>query len=137
MTKVKFKRTSEWNNRARAFGLYINNEKIGTIGNGEAKEFDLAPGKHQLIAKIDWCQSQVLEFEIQKDQTKTIELAGFKYGNLIIPLFAVIFLSHFVLKIVFDVRSLYVFELAVSLFIYPLYYLTLGRKRYIRIKELE
>ena|SRR5690554_1501883 len=137
MTKLRIERSSEWNNRARDFGLYVNGDKIGTISNGETKEFELKSGEYQLMAKIDWCQSQTLKFELLENETKTFELSGFKYGNLIIPMFALIFLGYYVLKIAFKIDLNFMIFVGIAMFLYPMYFLTLGRNKYIRIKELK
>ena len=137
MTKLIIKRTSEFNNKARYFGVYVNGDKVGAIADGETKEFNIKPGKNQLMAKIDWCQSQTLEFEIQENETKTIELAGFKYSNLIIPLIAVIFLGYYVLKVAFKIDLIFLIFVGVVVFLYPMYFISLGRKRYLRINELK
>jgi hypothetical protein len=137
MAKLRIERSSELNNKARDFGLYVNGDKIGTISNGETKEFDLKPGKHQLMAKIDWCQSQTLEFDLPEDKTQTVRLTGFKYGNVIIPFFALIFLSYYVLKVAFNIDLFFLIFVGLAVFLYPMYFITLGRKRYIRINELK
>ena len=38
MTKLIITRTSEWNNKARAIGIYIDGKKVGTINDGETQE---------------------------------------------------------------------------------------------------
>jgi len=48
--------------------------------------------------KIDWCGSRTLEFEIKENETKTIELSGFKYGTLILPLLLFVLLIYVVAK---------------------------------------
>ncbi len=135
MAKLRVKRSSEWINRTRGFGLYLDENKIGVIANGETKEFDLEPGKYQLMAKIDWCQSQILEFELLENETKTIDVAGIKYGNVIIPLFVLMFFGYFFLSIVFDVNVILLIFAGMAVYLYPVYYITFGRKSYIRMNE--
>ncbi len=137
MPKLIIKRTSELNNKSRDFGLYVNGDKIGVIKNGETKVFDLETGKHQIVAKIDWCQSRKLNLEFQKNETRTIELSGFKYANLIIPLIAAMFLGHFVLKFVFGIDLVILIFAGLVVFLYPIYFITFGRKRYIILNELK
>ena len=33
MTKIRIKRNSEWNNKARAIGIYIDGKKVGTMSS--------------------------------------------------------------------------------------------------------
>lgn len=44
MSKIRIKRSSEWNNRIRTIGIYINEKKVGIINNGETKEFEVNKG---------------------------------------------------------------------------------------------
>ena len=53
------KRKSQWANKMRDIGLYLNGEKIGALDDGETKEFEIEPGLHRLSAKIDWCGSPI------------------------------------------------------------------------------
>ena len=137
MTRLRIERSSEFNNKAKEFELYLNGDKIGTIANGETKEFDLESGKYQLMAKIDWCQSQTLEFELLANETKTIKLAGFIFGNAIMPVIGSLFLGYYVLRAMYDMDLTFLIIIGAALFLYPMYFITFGRKRYIRIKELK
>ena len=81
MNKLVVSRRSEWANRARKIGLYLNDKKIDTVGNGESKEFTLEPGDYKLKAKIDWCGSQVHHFEI-----KAIQHQEYNHRNVLLSL---------------------------------------------------
>ena len=101
MAKLIISRTSELNNRAREFGIYLNNKKIGTIANGETKEFEIEPGIHKINAKIDWCKSQTTEFNIIENESKVIKIGGFKYGALVLKTSLSVLLTYFLLKYLF------------------------------------
>ena len=60
MAKIKLQRTSENKNRLGDYQIYIDGQKIGTIANGETKEFETNNGQHSLVAKIDWSSSPEL-----------------------------------------------------------------------------
>ena len=98
MTKLIITRTSEWNNKAREFGIYLNDKKIGVIDDGEKKEFEIEPGIYKINGKIDWCKSQKIEFNITENESKEIEISGFKYGNIIMPIGLGIMLLFFLIK---------------------------------------
>jgi hypothetical protein len=135
MTKLIIKRTYEWNNLMRNFGVYLDDKKIGTVANGETAEYEVKSGKHKLNSKIDWCGSRTIEFEIKENETKTIELSGFKYGTLILPIMLVILLIYVVAKTEFNTDLDFLSIFGIILFCYPLYYLTFGKKEYLRITE--
>ncbi|WP_298248306.1 hypothetical protein [uncultured Christiangramia sp.] len=90
MSKLVINRRSEFANRGRSIGIYLNNEKIGTIEDGETKEFDLEKGKYKLHAKIDWCGSQEQEILLKENETKAVELTGFTKNKWILPILILI-----------------------------------------------
>ncbi len=134
MTKLIIKRNSEWNNRARQFGIYLNDKKIGTISNGETKEFEIDSGKHKINGKIDWCKSPTIDFEIAENESKTIEIAGYKYGNILLLIVSVFIIIAILSKYSFPIVSEFFISFAAIGFLFPLYYLTFGKNRYLRIK---
>jgi len=60
---IKLKRDSGWADRARAYKVVLDDEVIGSIKNGEEKEFDVHVGRHELFLKIDWCSSNSISFD--------------------------------------------------------------------------
>ncbi|MCF6132196.1 hypothetical protein [Flavobacterium wongokense] len=76
MPKIIIKRTSEFANKFRSIGLYINNKKIGSIQDGKSLEFDIEPGSHLIEAKIDWCSSNVIHVDIKDNETQRFLLSG-------------------------------------------------------------
>ena len=135
MTKLIITRTSEWNNKARKFGLYLNDKKIGTIEDGEKKEFEIEPGIYKINGKIDWCKSPKIEFDITENESKEIEISGFKYGNIIMPIGLGIVLFFFLIKLIFKIESNFLIILGGIGFLYPLYYITIGKNKYLSIRE--
>ena len=136
MAKLIAKRKKEWNNRARKFKLYIDGEKVDHIGNGEIKDFELETGKHTVIAKMDWMSSPEFEVDLSDDKSKTIELSGYKLGRYLVPYLLGILGLVFVLKYVFHIEVNFLFYLFIPAFLVTIYYATLGRKKYIEIKDL-
>jgi len=135
MTKLIINRTSEWNNKMRNFGIFLDDKKIGTVANGKMAEYEIEPGMHKLKSKIDWCSSRTIEFEIKENEAKTIELSGFKYGTLILPLLLVVLLIYVVAKTQLNTDLDFLWIFGFILFCYPLYYLTFGKNEYLRITE--
>ena len=133
MTKLIIKRNSEWNSRARKFGIYLNDKKIGTIANGETKEFQIDSGKHKINGKIDWCKSPIIDFEIAENESKTIEISGYKYGNILLQMVTVFLLIAFLSKYSLPIISKIFISFVAIGFLFHLYYLTFGKNRYLRI----
>jgi hypothetical protein len=136
MARIIISRKKEWTNRARKFGVFIDGEKKDTISNGEIKDIEVTPGKHKLIFKVDWCSSPELEFEAKEEKSKTVEVSGFKANKWLLILSYIIlgvyFFSVFILQK--DMKAIMYF--IIPIFLVYLYYLTLGRKKYLEINEL-
>jgi len=120
---------------ARDYGIYLNKKKIGTIGNGQTKEFEIDSGKHKINGKIDWCKSPIIDFEIAENESKTIEIAGFKYGNILLPMVSGFILIAILSKYSLPIVSKYFISFVVIGFSFPLYYMTFGKNKYLRIRE--
>jgi len=73
MTKLIITRTSEWNNKGRKIGIYLNDQKIDVIEDGEKKEFEIKPGAYKINGKIDWCKSPILQFELAGNEKKNLK----------------------------------------------------------------
>jgi len=94
MPMLTISRSNEHTNRVRNIKLLLNNKEIGTIANGTVKEFTIEPGRHSLMAKIDWGSSKPVVFEVAAHDTIAFELMSFakgKYPNGFSALYHVIF----------------------------------------------
>lgn len=76
MAKIKIHRSSEYTNKLRNINLWLDSQKIGEIRDGESIEFEVSPGKHTLIARIDWTSSNPIEFTIDSEQLIHFNLSG-------------------------------------------------------------
>jgi len=136
MTKLIVTRAAEWNNKAREFGIYLNEKKIGTIADGETKEFEIKPGNHKINGKVDWCKSPILEFDITEKESKEFQIAGYKHGQLIMRISLAIILVYFLLKHIFEIEwGFLIYFVAIGL-LFNLFYITFGKNRYLRLIAL-
>ena len=131
MATIRIKRTSEYNNGLRDYKIFIDGQQAGTISNGETKDFSSTVGQHLVTAKIDWCSSPDVSVDIKENQTMNLKVGGFKNGQLLMPIGLGLIILHLILSTFID------FEYTIFLFI-PLpgllvYYLTLGRKKYLTL----
>jgi hypothetical protein len=136
MGKLILSRKKEWQNKARKFRIYIDGKKIDTIANGEIKEIEIEPGKHKLILKIDWCSSPEVDIEISEEKSTMMETSGYKLGNWVTLIMALLFGAFFTIKIFLDKDIEELVYLIIPFFLIILYYLTFGRKKYIVLKEM-
>lgn len=135
MATIKIQRTSEYNNKLRDFSIYVDGNKVGTIVDGEVKEFTTTPGTHVVTAKIDWCSSQNVSVEVEDHKVATLEVGGFKFGNWILPLVIGVVIVFVALQNF--TGSEYILFAFVPLFVFLFYYLTVGRKKYLRLVAID
>jgi len=134
MAVINIRRSSEYNNRARDYHLYLNDKKIGSIANGESKDFTIPSGGHKLVAKIDWCSSPEINFQINDAEEKKFITGGFKHGNWLMPAGGAVIAVHFILKYFFAIN--YTIFLVAPFFLTVVYYLTAGRKKYLTLSQV-
>jgi|SRR5690554_50550 len=134
MATVRLKRTSEYNNRIRDYKIFIDGQQVGTIANGETKDFPTTVGQHTVRAKIDWCSSPELSIELKENQTSSLKVGGFKYGQILILVGLGLIVLHFILSKFADFD--YTILLFAALFLLMVYYLTIGRKKYLTLEEV-
>ena len=136
MAKLIIKRVSEWNNRFRSIGVYLNGEKLGVIKNGEIAEYELEPGRHELRTKIDWCGSRTLILELKDGQSIGVELSSFRFGRWIMPIGLVVSIIYFAFGDQIGIHpGFYLAAMALPL-AFMVYLLTFGRNQYLRLTRI-
>jgi hypothetical protein len=136
MARIIISRKKEWTNRARKFGVYVDGEKKDTILNGEIKDIEVTAGKHKLMFKVDWCSSPELEVEVKEEKSKTVEVSGFKANKWLLILSYIIVGVYFFSEFILHKDMKVIMYLVIPIFLVYLYYLTLGRKKYLEIEVL-
>ena len=61
---IRLVRPSAWHCRFRAYAVFIDDQKVGTIRNGKTVDFPVSAGLHQLRIQVDWSPSNTLEFDV-------------------------------------------------------------------------
>jgi hypothetical protein len=59
---VRLKRASEMADLLRTYTIVVDGNDVGTIRRGKEVTFEVAPGQHRMWLRIDWCESNALEF---------------------------------------------------------------------------
>ncbi|HMJ47421.1 MAG TPA: hypothetical protein VK498_08825 [Ferruginibacter sp.] len=134
METIRIERTNEYINRWRDYEIYIDGKKIGTISNGETKDFDLAVGEHTLFCKVDWAGSTRITFNIGINEIKTFKVAGFKYAKWIMPVAFLISLLLFFPNFLGS-NYKYVLWMLTPVALLLIYYATIARSKYLTLTE--
>ena len=137
MPKLYFHRTSEYSNNARNVVIFVDGKKALSVPNGGSDVMDIETGAHEVYAKIDWCYSPVLKLNLKEDDKQKLEISSFKMAKWMIPLALFCVLIYFAGDYFFEVNLSFLFIVVIPIFLYQIYYLTLGRKKYLQITPLD
>jgi hypothetical protein len=130
MPTIVINRTSEYSNRLRNYHLFLDGKMIGTISNGQTKQFKTTPGQHTIVAKIDWCSSPEVSFTLSETDKKELTVGGFAHGTWIMSIAIGVIVLDFFLSFIFHFYYTIIFIFTVFVFI--VYYVTIGRKKYLK-----
>ena len=135
MATIKIQRKHEFINLFRDYRLFVDGQKIGSISDGQEIEFSVSSGRHLLVAKIDWCSSKTIPFELNDIDNKSFTLSCFK-NALVRDLFTY---SIIILVLVFSLSPScdYLLYLIAPIFLRFVYDMTLGRNKYLTLKGIE
>jgi hypothetical protein len=54
-----------WRDRARSYDVVLDGERVAKIKRGSQVELPVPPGRHEIVLRIDWCSSQVLQLDVE------------------------------------------------------------------------
>ncbi|MDO6810024.1 hypothetical protein Q4603_15475 [Zobellia galactanivorans] len=110
--------------------IYINKKDHGTIKKG-TQEYEVENGPCEIYAKAGWCTSQKRTVNLSEAQSVTFTLNTFKYEGVAKAIFMLLALLLVLTKIMI------LGIIAGLVFLYPLYYLTIGKDKYFELVEKE
>jgi len=134
MAILNIQRAHSFTNRWRDYEIIIDGKAVGMISPNETKAFNVSKGQHTITAKIDWCSSPDLIVELDENQTQTFSVGVVKQLDWMMPVSGGIIALHFLLKIFFGFE--YLLILIFPVFVFLVYILTFGRKRYLTISKI-
>lgn len=120
MAKLRLMRPDEKTNQQAEMVIYLNEKVLGTLGNNETKEFDVAEGYHKVKASIDTQGSKTHKFRIGSRETKDFIISTNNKANSPESLVG----SSVLLDVIVSAAML-------------LYYFTVGHNRYLTISEIK
>jgi len=135
-------------NKFRKITIFLDKKYCCAVANGESHTIALSPGTHTLKAKIDWCGSAPLSLEIKDREQINIALSCNYHPETSIlgKLHAIIFIGGLLLNLYFKSATFLWSILGFSLLYQVweaykrkskgmLYYLTIGRKKYLKLES--
>ncbi len=136
MAIIKIQRGSGFADKIRNYKVFINDEQVGIISEGEIKEYNVCPGTHTISTKIDWAGSKDVIVNLKENDVVNLKVENYTAKHWLISVYFIAFITlvHIVLFITID------FQYTSLLFIPTLaimgYYLTFGRNKYLKLKQL-
>ncbi len=135
--RVILSRKSDLLNRARGYKVLLNGTALDKkISNGSSEEYEVPGGNNKILCKINWCSSNDFSFDIKSGETVYLKVSsGIKYFWPVYILFIVGILWRYFFKeyITKEINWVIGPVYAACLF-YIGYYLTFGRKKYLKIE---
>ena len=145
MQKITIVRTNQWFSQAKNIFVYIDNEKIRTIAPGEIIQFEVLPGKHTVEVRNNWVGgSNTLVVDVKKNEDNIIKMSSLAY-----TFFSSIAAATFVGMSVYKYKNSSQLNwnngiisnplviLLVSILLIVLLMVTLYRKHYFKLEEVE
>lgn len=136
--RIILERKSEWRNRMRGYKVVINGtEEEKKIMNGDSEEYSVPAGANSIACKVDWCSSNTLDINVSAGETVYLKVgSGMKYFWAAYVLLMVMLFGRSFFKGVLPESYKYVaIGAAVLVICYFLYYITLGRHKYLLLRE--
>ncbi len=69
LAAISVRRVSSWGARMREYGVRIDGQKVGSVGNDQILTFDVTPGPHSVHVQVDWIKSDVQTVDLAPGET--------------------------------------------------------------------
>ena len=145
MQKIIIVRTNQWFSQSKNIYVYINDEKVGAIAPGEIVQFEVSAGKHSVEVRSNWIGgSNNLVVDVKKNEDNIIKMSSLAY-----TFFSSIAAATFVGMSVYKYKNSSQLNwnngiisnplviLLVSILLIVLLMVTLYRKHYFKLEEVE
>ncbi len=136
--RIVLERKSEWRNRMRGYKVVINGtEQEKKIMNGDSEEYTVPAGANTIGCKVDWCSSNTLDVNVSAGETVYLKVgSGMKYfWAAYVLLLVMLFGRSFFRQQLPESYRYVAIGAAVLVICYFLYYITLGRNKYLLLQE--
>ncbi|MFT3724606.1 MAG: toll/interleukin-1 receptor domain-containing protein [Hyphomonadaceae bacterium] len=74
-TAIEIRRTSHLTGAARNVAILINGGKGGEVGNGKSLTLPVQPGRHEVVARVDYIKSAPFAVDVRAGRTTIVELS--------------------------------------------------------------
>lgn len=131
MAKIYIDRPNEIFHRGTPYQIYINDKKVGTVGSGESKYFEVGQGEHTVVSKMNFFMgSSIVPVTVKGNEVMKLKVNGIRgvlwFLAISVVVFGLIYLS--------DVVP-YLNEYSYIIYpgLYLLYFLLIGRTKHLTL----
>lgn len=129
--QIILKRKNEINNRLRNINVVIDKSTAVKLLNKEKIVSCNGSKPIKLYAKIDWCQSPEIEINFKKEELIKTLIISSQISNTYIIIISISLISGLILTFIW--HSWYYLIPFFLFYLRPLYYITFGRKKYLKV----
>jgi hypothetical protein len=133
MAKLIIKRKKELLAWSNVFQIIVDGDKIGTVANGDIVSLDIREGEHRLKLEMDWRSSRYYQFSVGANESHAVLATTYPFSLTTFVIKLIFLFGYFFFRRVFGYP--YVWFFIAPFVIYTLYFVSIGRNKYIRIKE--
>src|SRR5690242_15915746 len=76
MAGLEVRRPDDDGAGGRRYKIFVDGKVAARVAIGATQRLSVSDGRHQIYAKIDWCQSDVIDFEVREDQVRSFSVAS-------------------------------------------------------------
>ena len=100
MASLKIVRDSGYADLVRFYEIVLDGKRVGKLWNGDTTELTVAPGRHSLLIRIDWCGSKTIQFTVDEGSSILFEVKNTCRGlRLALALWYVLFAKNSYLRL--------------------------------------
>jgi hypothetical protein len=74
--RLNVKRPNQYADKSRRYRIYVDGARVGTLKAREELSLDVPVGEHDVIARIDWCRSNVLKVNVRTPEPTEVEVSS-------------------------------------------------------------
>ena len=134
--RIILERKSELMNRLKGYRVIINGaEQDKKISNGSSEEYAATGGSTEVVCKVNWCSSNSFLVDVKPGETVYLKVAsGMKYFWIMYAFLMFTLLGRVIFKKQMTTElSIVMIGIALAVMCYFLFYITIGRKQYLKI----
>ena len=98
MPTLTIRRDAGWADKIRDYRIIVDEAEIGRLSEGAEMSRSVPSGPHVLEARIDWCGSRPLHFDVRSEDLMVIVRSGLRGWRVFLATYYILFERRAYLK---------------------------------------